>query len=56
MFGLRLSGAKLGDAHTFENLVGTGYLAVTIDPRQGERYQGIVPLESINFRMYQSLF
>ena len=38
--------SEVGDAHTFENLVGTGYLAVTIDPRQGERYQGIVPLES----------
>ena len=36
----------VGDASTFEDLFGTGYLAVTVDPRQGERYQGIVPLES----------
>ena len=38
--------AEVGNASTFEDLVGTGYLAVTVDPRQGERYQGIVPLES----------
>lgn len=38
--------AEIGDASTFEDLVGTGYLAVTADPKQGERYQGIVPLES----------
>ncbi|MEE2820310.1 MAG: Hsp33 family molecular chaperone HslO [Pseudomonadota bacterium] len=37
---------EVGDASTFEDLVGTGYLAVTVNPRQGERYQGIVPLES----------
>ena len=36
----------VGDASAFEDLFGTGYLAVTVDPRQGERYQGIVPLES----------
>ena len=38
--------AEVGNASTFEDLVGTGYLAVTVDPRQGEQYQGIVPLES----------
>ena len=38
--------AEVGDASAFEDLVGTGYLAVTVDPRQGDRYQGIVPLES----------
>ena len=38
--------SDIGDASTFGDLVGTGYLAVTVDPRQGERYQGIVPLES----------
>ena len=36
----------VGDAITFEDFFGAGYLAVTVDPRQGERYQGIVPLES----------
>jgi molecular chaperone Hsp33 len=38
--------SDIGDASTFGDLVGAGYLAVTVDPRQGERYQGIVPLES----------
>ena len=36
----------LTDTASFRELFGTGYLAVTIDPKQGERYQGIVPLES----------
>ena len=35
----------LGAAQSFQDLVGTGYLAVTADPEQGERYQGIVPLD-----------
>ncbi len=36
----------LGVAPAFEALVGTGSLAITIDPGEGmERYQGIVPLE-----------
>lgn len=30
----------------FRDLMGTGYLAVTLDPKRGERYQGIVPLEA----------
>ena len=34
------------EATGFRELFGTGYLAVTIDPKQSERYQGIVPLES----------
>jgi molecular chaperone Hsp33 len=38
--------SEIDDARTFGDLVGAGYLAVTVDPRQGERYQGIVPLES----------
>lgn len=28
----------------FKELVGNGYLVVTITPKQGERYQGIIPL------------
>lgn len=36
----------LTETASFRELLGTGYLAVTIDPKQGERYQGIVPLES----------
>lgn len=31
---------------TFSELIGKGYMAVTVDPKHGERYQGIVPLES----------
>lgn len=30
----------------FSTLMGDGYLAVTVDPNHGERYQGIVPLEA----------
>ena len=35
----------LTDYTTFEELVGKGYFAVTLDPKKGERYQGIVTLE-----------
>jgi molecular chaperone Hsp33 len=31
---------------TFSELTGQGYMAVTVNPKHGERYQGIVPLES----------
>jgi len=31
---------------TFSELIGKGYMAVTVDRKHGERYQGIVPLES----------
>ena len=31
---------------TFSELIGKGYMAVTVDPKHGGRYQGIVPLES----------
>jgi len=33
------------DTNELRALLGTGHLAITIDPDQGERYQGIVPLE-----------
>jgi molecular chaperone Hsp33 len=36
----------IGHYTTFSELIGKGYMAVTVDPKQGERYQGIVPLES----------
>ena len=29
---------------SFRDLIGEGYLLVTITPKQGERYQGIIPL------------
>ena len=32
----------------FTALLGSGHLAITIDPTEGERYQGIVPLECDN--------
>ena len=31
---------------TFSELIGKGYMAVTVDPKHGERYQGVIPLES----------
>ncbi len=33
------------DDHDIRQLIGNGHLAVTIDPQQGSRYQGVVPLE-----------
>jgi molecular chaperone Hsp33 len=33
---------------TLTDLIGKGTLTLTIDPSQGERYQGIVPLESLS--------
>mgnify|MGYP005837101631 CR=1 FL=1 len=38
----RLQAELQGDS--FNELVGNGYLVVTITPKQGERYQGIIPL------------
>ncbi|WP_193162986.1 Hsp33 family molecular chaperone HslO [Microbulbifer hainanensis] len=39
-------GAQIDDAATLQQLIGNrGALAITIEPRDGERYQGIVPLE-----------
>lgn len=37
--------AGLTDASDIRQLLGGGHLAVTIDPAQGSRYQGIVPVE-----------
>ena len=31
---------------TFSELIGKGYMAVTVNPKHGERYQGVIPLES----------
>lgn len=39
---VRLQAQLHGDS--FNELVGNGYLVVTITPHQGERYQGIIPL------------
>jgi molecular chaperone Hsp33 len=37
-------GAEQATAEHFDQLLGSGQLAITIDPRGGQRYQGIVPL------------
>jgi molecular chaperone Hsp33 len=37
-------GADLATATEFGQLLGKGSLAITVDPLQGQRYQGIVPL------------
>ncbi|MDO6748008.1 Hsp33 family molecular chaperone HslO [Gilvimarinus sp. 1_MG-2023] len=33
-------------AHSLADLMGQGVLTITLDPTQGERYQGVVPLEA----------
>ena len=37
-------GADLATASHFDQLLGDGSLTITVDPAQGKRYQGIVPL------------
>jgi len=37
-------GAEYTTASSFDQLLGGGQLAITIDPRRGKRYQGVVPL------------
>ncbi|WP_049723200.1 Hsp33 family molecular chaperone HslO [Gilvimarinus polysaccharolyticus] len=36
------------DAATLSDLLGEGVLTITLDPAQGERYQGVVPLDADN--------
>lgn len=38
-------GAEQATAEGFDELIGGGTLAITIDPEQGARYQGVAPLE-----------
>ncbi len=38
--------AQEATANDFSTLFGTGHLAITIEPDKGQRYQGIVPLDS----------
>jgi len=38
-------GAEQAIGENFQELLGDGQLCITIDPKQGQRYQGIVPLE-----------
>ncbi len=41
-------GAEQANSQEFAALLGAGQLFITIDPRQGQRYQGVVPLEGNN--------
>ncbi|MFM2588512.1 Hsp33 family molecular chaperone HslO [Vibrio sp. TBV020] len=38
----------IADDATIHDMMGKGYLVITIDPKKGERYQGIVALEGDN--------
>ncbi len=38
-------GAELASSDDFQTLLGNGQLAITIEPKDGKAYQGIVPLE-----------
>lgn len=42
-------GAQEATANTFNELIGEGQLAITVEPTQGKRYQGIVPLSGESF-------
>ena len=39
-------GAESAMGESFDSLLGSGHLAITIDPYEGQRYQGIVALDS----------
>ncbi|WP_114193023.1 Hsp33 family molecular chaperone HslO [Edaphovirga cremea] len=43
----RLQG-EIADGSTLHQMVGNGYLVITISPTEGERYQGVVGLEGEN--------
>lgn len=45
---VKAKGESAGTPTTLAQAVGTGVLTLTIDPEQGQRYQGIVPLEDTN--------
>jgi molecular chaperone Hsp33 len=38
----------VGEQGSIKQLLGAGVLAITIEPKKGERYQGIVPMDSEN--------
>ncbi|KUM37975.1 Hsp33 family molecular chaperone HslO [Pseudomonas sp. EpS/L25] len=44
----RYEGGEISTTASLAELMPDGVLALTIDPRNGQRYQGIVPLEGIN--------
>lgn len=39
---------EIADDATLHDMIGKGYLVITIDPKKGERYQGVVGLEGDN--------
>jgi molecular chaperone Hsp33 len=45
MRGVARFKGKISDESTLKELVGNGYLVITITPAQGERYQGVVAFE-----------
>ncbi|GAB3273937.1 Hsp33 family molecular chaperone HslO [Parahaliea aestuarii] len=50
-------GAEQATAERFDLLLANGQLAITIDPRRGKRYQGVVPLDGDNLaQCLQSYF
>jgi len=44
--GIARIDGDLPDAHTFADIFQSGRLALTIEPAQGQRYQGVVPMEA----------
>ncbi|WP_016679298.1 Hsp33 family molecular chaperone HslO, partial [Yersinia pestis] len=45
MRGVARVKGEISDDSTLQEMVGNGYLVITITPAQGERYQGVVALE-----------
>lgn len=45
MRGVARVSAPIADQSTLQEMIGNGYLVITISPHKGERYQGVVGLE-----------
>ncbi|KOC91110.1 Hsp33 family molecular chaperone HslO [Winslowiella iniecta] len=45
MRGVARTQGEIAEGSTLKEMVGNGYLVITISPEQGERYQGVVGLE-----------
>lgn len=46
MRGVARVNAEIADNATLKEMIGNGYIVITITPKKGERYQGIVGLEA----------
>lgn len=46
MRGVARMQGEIADGSSLKEMVGNGYLVITISPKEGERYQGVVGLES----------